>query len=61
MSQAAVLLEMRKKKTSHVFHLLMSVLTMGFWLVIWWLCAMDNAWENSKIDKQINQLLAVKE
>lgn len=61
MSQAAVLLEMRKRKTSHVFHLLMSMLTAGFWLIIWWLCALSNAWENRKIDKQINQLLAVKD
>lgn len=61
MSQAALLLEMRKHKTSHVFHLLMSIITMGFWLIIWALCAMSNGIENAKIDKQINKLLAQKE
>jgi len=46
-------LQQRKKKTSHVLHLLLSVLTGGLWLVIWLLCGIANASQNSKIDKQI--------
>ena len=53
-----LLLEMRKKKTMHILHLILSVLTGGFWLIIWLLCGISNALENSKIDKQINQILA---
>lgn len=28
--------------TSHVFHLLMSIITVGFWVVIWVLVALSN-------------------
>ena len=51
-------LQQRKKKTSHVLHLLLSVLTGGFWLVIWALCSIANASQNSKIDKEIEQVQA---
>ena len=46
-------LQQRKKKTSHVLHLLLSVLTGGVWLIIWALCGIANASQNSKIDKEI--------
>lgn len=58
MNNAALLLEMRKKKTSHVLHLILSILTAGVWLFVWWICALSNAWENHKLDKQINKILA---
>lgn len=61
MSQAALLLEMRKKKTSHVLHLLLSIITCGFWVVIWLLCALSNRIENWKIDRQINKILAIRD
>ena len=49
-------LQQRKKKTSHVLHLLLSVLTGGVWLIIWALCGIANASQNSKIDKEIEQV-----
>ena len=49
-------LQQRKKKTSHVLHLLLSVLTGGVWLIIWALCSIANASQNSKIDKEIEQV-----
>ena len=49
-------LQQRKKKTSHVLHLLLSVLTGCVWLVIWALCSIANASQNSKIDKEIWQV-----
>lgn len=52
-------LQQRKKKTSHVLHLLLSVLTGGFWLIIWACCAAANASQNSKIDKEIEQVQAM--
>ena len=51
-------LQQRKKKTSHVLHLLLSVITGGLWLVIWALCSIANASQNSKIDKEIEQVQA---
>ena len=49
-------LQQRKKKTSHVLHLLLSVLTGGVWLIVWALCSIANASQNSKIDKEIEQV-----
>ena len=49
-------LQQRKKKTGHVLHLLLSVLTGGVWLIIWTLCSIANASQNSKIDKEIEQV-----
>ena len=51
-------LQQRKKKTSHVLHLLLSVITGGVWLIIWALCGIANASQNSKIDKEIEQVQA---
>lgn len=51
-------LQQRKKKTSHVLHLLLSVLTGGFWLIVWALCSIANASQNSKIDREIEQIQA---
>ena len=52
-------LQQRKKKTSHVLHLLLSVLTGGVWLIIWELCSIANASQNSKIDKEVEQVQAM--
>lgn len=59
--QAALLLEMRKHKTSHVLHLILSILTAGLWVFVWILCALSNGIENAKLDRQINKMLACKE
>lgn len=58
MSSNALMLEMRKKKTSHLFHLLMAVITGGVWIIIWVMCIISNWSENKAIDKQINRVLA---
>jgi len=52
-------LQQQKKRTSHVLHLLLSVLTGGLWLIIWLLCSIANASQNSKIDKEIEQVQAM--
>ena len=51
-------LQQQKKQTSHILHLLLSVITGGFWLIIWLLCGIANSSHNSKIDKQIEQVNA---
>ena len=52
--EVAVLLS-RKKKTNHVLHLLLSIITAGFWIIIWFIVALSNSFENSKIDKKISK------
>lgn len=50
--EVAVMLS-RKKKTSHILHLILSILTAGIWSIIWVLVAISNSSENAKIDRQI--------
>lgn len=50
--EVAVLLS-KKKKTNHVLHLLLSIITAGIWLIIWLIVAASNGSENKKIDKMI--------
>ena len=46
----------KRKKTSHILHLLLSILTGGLWIFIWILCALSNSIENKRIDRLINKL-----
>jgi hypothetical protein len=50
--EVAVMLS-KKKKTSHVLHLILCIPTIGFWIPIWILCGLNNAIENSRIDRKI--------
>lgn len=52
--EVAVLLS-KKKNTSHILHLLLSIITAGIWIIIWILVAISNSSENSKIDRQIKK------
>ena len=52
--EVAVLLS-KKKKTSHIVHLILSILTAGLWILIWILVAVSNSSENSRIDRQIKK------
>lgn len=47
-----------RSRTSHVFHLLMSIITIGFWIPVWALVALSNSLERRRllgvIDKASN-------
>jgi hypothetical protein len=43
----------KKKKTSHLLHLFLSVITVGLWVIMWALVALSNANENAKIERRI--------
>ena len=44
----------RKKKTSHLLHLFLSVITLGLWIVVWIIVALSNNLENTRIDRTIS-------
>jgi len=50
--EVAVMLS-KKKKTNHVLHLLLSIITAGIWIIFWILVAASNGSENKSIDKMI--------
>ena len=46
----------KRKKTSHLLHLVLSVITGGLWVAVWIICALSNSIENKRIDRLINKL-----
>lgn len=42
--------------TSHVLHLLLSVISVGIWIPVWIIVAISNANERGKIDRQMEKL-----
>lgn len=56
---ANMYIEMQKLqgyRTSHILHLLLSVLTMGVWVPVWALVALSNALERGKIERKIRKM-----
>lgn len=47
--------KLARLRTSHVLHLLLSVITVGFWIPVWVIVAMSNAIERSKIERKLNE------
>ncbi len=50
-AQVAVLLS-QKKQTNHILHLLLSIVTGGLWLIVWFVVADGNRRHNRQIDAQ---------
>lgn len=53
---AALKLLSQKKRTSHVLHLILSLVTVGFWVPVWLLVALSNSIENARIDRKVAKL-----
>lgn len=51
--QEVLVMLSKKKKTSHVLHLLLSIVTAGIWLFVWLIVIASNRSENKSIDKKI--------
>ena len=46
----------KKKSTSHVLHLILSLITVGFWVPVWIIVALSNSIENARIDRKVGKL-----
>lgn len=60
MNEKIFVLNSRKKATNHIFHLILSVLTGGLWLIVWLIAASNTSSHNKKLDDQINQIMKYK-
>lgn len=60
MNEKLFVLTTQKKKTNHILHVIMTVLTGGLWLLVWGITMRGNDAHNNKIDKQINQIMLYK-
>lgn len=50
----------RKKKTNHILHLILTILTGGLWLIVWAIIAPHRDGQNKKIDREIDQIMHYK-
>jgi hypothetical protein len=51
------LLAMRQQyQTSHILHLLLSIISFGLWIPVWLLVALSNGIERGKIDRKLDRL-----
>ena len=55
MSEQRLIAKRADYQTSHVMHLILSILTIGLWVPIWILCAISNSLERSKIDRKLER------
>lgn len=53
MNTAKLLAKRADYRTSHILHLLLSVVTAGLWLPVWVLVAVSNGMERGKIDREL--------
>ena len=60
MNEKLFVLTTQKKKTNHILHIIMTVLTGGLWLIVWGITMRSNDAQNKKLDKQINQIVHYK-
>ncbi len=60
MNEKLFVLTTQKKKTNHILHVIMTVLTGGLWLIVWGITMRSNDRHNRKIDWQISQIMESK-
>lgn len=60
MNEKIFVLTSRKKNTSHLLHLVLTVFTGGLWLIVWGITMKVNSSQNKQLDKQIDQLVSYK-
>jgi len=56
MTEAQLIAKRGDHKTAHILHLVLSVITVGFWIPVWILVAVSHASERNKIDKKLGQI-----
>lgn len=57
MNEKLFVLTSRKRKTNHILHLILTILTGGLWLIVWGVTMRSNDGQNKKIDQEINQIM----
>jgi len=53
MNRSQLLARRADHKTAHLLHLVLSVITMGFWVPVWMLVTLSHSLERSKIDRKL--------
>lgn len=50
------LTKLQKYRTSHLLHLVLSIITAGFWIPVWLLVTISNANERQKAERRIRNM-----
>ncbi len=56
MNHHTLLAKRADHKTAHVLHLILSLITVGFWVPVWILVAVSHANERRKIDRKLEKV-----
>ena len=56
MNEHQLLAKRSDHKTAHILHLILSLITVGLWIPIWFLVALSHRNERNKIDKKLGEL-----
>lgn len=46
----------KKKNTMHLLHVVLSIITVGFWIPVWILVTISNSIKNNRIDREVGKL-----
>lgn len=60
MNEKLFILESQKKKTNHILHLILSIITGGLWLVIWLFVGISNSSHNNRLQGEMNHIMNYK-
>ena len=56
MNRSQLLARRADHRTSHLLHLVLSVITVGFWVPVWILVTTSDSLERGRIDRKIERL-----
>jgi len=56
MNKSQLLARRADHKTSHLLHLVLSIITAGFWIPVWILVAISHALERGRIDRKLGKI-----
>ena len=56
MTEAQLIAKRGDHKTNHILHLFLSVITVGFWIPVWFIVAMSHKIERKKIDAKLEKI-----
>jgi hypothetical protein len=52
-AERMMIYELKAKKTSHILHLLLSLISGGLWIPVWVIVAINNSSVNSKLRNRL--------
>lgn len=48
--------QLESRRPNHILHLLLSLVTAGLWIPIWFLMSINDALERGRLERKLNQL-----